>query len=239
MRTIIIGDIHGCYVELQQLLDKVRFDINHDRLVLLGDLMDRGPSSYEVLNLAKRLRNTMKDRLVILRGSHEYMLLNHSKKLSDRLLWRVVGKGASVRSFSRNGEKLSDCALWVRENTVLFYEDELFQCAHAGILNERLADNDEHTLLMDHRLVRKNRYSGKLTVTGHIHLKKPTYFDGSGGKGKEILYRCWQNLPKTGVICIDTGCAEGNRLTTMIVDGESVSFEYVCIKDDAMIFGRR
>ena len=48
MRTIIIGDIHGCIRPFSALLDAVDLDVGSDTLVLLGDLLDRGPDSRAV-----------------------------------------------------------------------------------------------------------------------------------------------------------------------------------------------
>lgn len=48
MRTLVVGDIHGCYGELKELLEKA--DLNReDRIIALGDIIDRGPESPEVL----------------------------------------------------------------------------------------------------------------------------------------------------------------------------------------------
>jgi len=220
MRTILIGDIHGCYDPFEQLLKKVFFDETRDRLILLGDLMDRGRDSCKVYHSAVSLQERMGKRFVLIRGSHEKMLLEDSTRLRDKLLWRLVGKGAAVASFRRQGEKMEDSIPWFREHSLLYYEDTLFQCVHAGICRENPAENDEHTLLMDHSITRKNAYAGKLTITGHIHLQEPTWFDGSGGRGKPLPYGEWRLLPEKGVICLDTGCAEGNKLTAMILCGD-------------------
>lgn len=215
MRTILIGDIHGCYDEFERLLQDIPFNSAVDLLILLGDLMDRGKDSCKVFHKICELKAEMSDRLVVLKGSHEKFLLEPSLSLKDRVLWRFVGKGATVRSFRHHGEQMADCTEWFRQHTVLFYEMPQFQCVHAAIKEENPAENDEHTLLMDHVIVRKNRYSGKLTITGHIHLKEPTWFDGSGGKGQVLPYYKWMELPQRGVICIDTSCAEGNKLTAL------------------------
>lgn len=217
MRTILVGDIHGCYDAFEQLLQKVCFDESKDCLILLGDLMDRGKDSCKVYHRAVALQKGMGSRFVLIRGSHEKMLLDNSSRLRDRLLWQLVGKGAAVASFRRQGERMEDSVDWFRRHSVLFHEAEQFQCVHAGIRNENPAENDTYTLLMDHSLTRKNTYNGKLTITGHIHLRQPTWFDGSGMPGKPLLYERWEPLPAKGVICIDTGCAEGNKLTAMIV----------------------
>lgn len=227
MRTIIIGDIHGCFDEWIQLLHKVNFDVEHDKLILLGDLMDRGKDSYKVFQTAITLKETMKDRMVVLKGSHEKMILDNSKKIKDRILWRIVGKGATLRSFRRYGENMQETVEWFKKHCVPYYETVGFQCVHAAVKNEKLAEQDEYTLLMDHKLTRRNLYGGKLTVTGHIHLKEPTWFDGTGGKGIRLNYRQWLSLPQAGVICIDTACAEGNKLTAMVIQGEHYYLEFV------------
>lgn len=48
-RTIVVGDIHGCYRELMLLLEKVKYDENEDALISAGDLVDRGPDSARVV----------------------------------------------------------------------------------------------------------------------------------------------------------------------------------------------
>ena len=230
MKTIIIGDIHGCYEEFIALLETCGFCPEKDRLILNGDLMDRGPCSWEVLQKAKQLSTEMGDRFILIRGSHEKLLLDSAENWKDRLLWNLVGKGAAVRSFRQHGEDLLSSRVWIEANSRLWYQESLFQCAHAGVKTEKIEDNDEHTLLMDHAITRKNQYCGKLTITGHIHLKQPTYFDGSGSKGTILDYHKWTPLPEKGIICIDTGCSEGNRLTAMVIhDGKSY-LEYKLLK---------
>jgi len=227
MRTVIIGDIHGCFDEFEELLRKIDFDASKDRLILNGDLMDRGKSSYEVFCKAVKLKAEMGDRMTVIKGSHEKMLLDHSNRFFDRMIWRLAGKGAALRSFCHNGANMQDSADWFGEHCVLYYEAEHFQCVHAAVKNASLAEQDEYTLTMDHRLVRKNTYTGKLTVVGHVVHKHPTFYDGSGKKGQRLKYGVWQPLPSRGIICIDTGCAEGNKLTAMIIQDDRFYLEYV------------
>ncbi|VFP83894.1 Bis(5'-nucleosyl)-tetraphosphatase [symmetrical] [Candidatus Erwinia haradaeae] len=71
MSTYLVGDIHGCYNELQLLLAKVKFNPDQDKLWLTGDLVARGPHSLEVLRLLYQLNNCVK--LVL--GNHDLNLL--------------------------------------------------------------------------------------------------------------------------------------------------------------------
>ena len=55
MKTHIIGDIHGCRRPFEELLGILDPDPSRDRLILLGDLFDRGPDSWGVLQIVKKL----------------------------------------------------------------------------------------------------------------------------------------------------------------------------------------
>jgi len=195
MRTIIIGDIHGSYNEWEQLMANVHFDSDVDQLILLGDLMDRGKESYKVYCKAVSLQKEMNERFILIKGSHEKFLLEEHLSLPHQLLWLIIGKLPTVRSFNQNGQRMDDSIPWFKKYCVPYYETDLFQCVHAGVENEQLSENDEYTLMMDHKCTRKNRYTGKLTITGHVRFKEPTWFDGSVGRAihchiiSECIYR--------------------------------------------------
>ena len=71
-RIIAIGDIHGCHQEFAELLDKLALT-KDDRLVLVGDLVNRGPDSCKVIDLARQFR------AISLLGNHELRLLGYRK----------------------------------------------------------------------------------------------------------------------------------------------------------------
>lgn len=75
-RLIAIGDIHGCHVEFAELLARLELS-KEDRLILLGDLINRGPDSNQVLDLARAHRATA------LLGNHELRLLKY-RRTHDR-----------------------------------------------------------------------------------------------------------------------------------------------------------
>ncbi len=70
-RTIVIGDIHGDLVQLERLLAKLPELDAGDTIVFLGDYLDRGPQSREVIARIETLRTTMPGRCITLRGNHE------------------------------------------------------------------------------------------------------------------------------------------------------------------------
>jgi predicted phosphodiesterase len=78
-RLIAIGDIHGCHLEFAELLARLAPSTD-DRIVLLGDLINRGPDSCKVIELARQCR------AVALLGNHELRLLNFRKTGDKRYI---------------------------------------------------------------------------------------------------------------------------------------------------------
>ena len=228
MRTIVIGDIHGCNTALCSLLEQVQPGAE-DTLVLLGDLFDRGPDSWEVFQTVRTLAEDFGQRFVLLLGNHEDYLLQPRLSLVQKLIWERVGRGATVQSFKAHGKRMEDAAPWLREHGQLFYRVEHLQCVHAGLKIDPIEVNDRETLLHDHEIVLQNRYCGPLTITGHIALESPTFFAGDGENTEKLAYSDWQELPEHGIICIDTGCGKGGKLTAMVV--EERRFRLECVEE--------
>src|SRR5215204_6063273 len=88
MLTYAIGDIHGSYTKLRNLLDRCteHRGATEYRIVFLGDYIDRGPGSQQVVELLINTQSRAPDRVTCLRGNHEDMLLNavHSRRVERR-----------------------------------------------------------------------------------------------------------------------------------------------------------
>lgn len=73
-RMLVISDIHGCYKEFQELLEKAGYEPASDRLYLLGDYMDRGPQSKDAIEKVMELVDV--DGAIALRGNHDQFFLD-------------------------------------------------------------------------------------------------------------------------------------------------------------------
>ncbi|NIG88763.1 MAG: bis(5'-nucleosyl)-tetraphosphatase (symmetrical), partial [Serratia symbiotica] len=123
MSTYLIGDIHGCFTELQALLAQVSFKPQCDRLWLTGDLVARGPDSLEVLRFVRALGPAV--RLVL--GNHDLHLMAvyagiSRNKPKDRLNALLEAPDAD------------ELINWLRYQPMIQVDDELkLIMAHAGI----------------------------------------------------------------------------------------------------------
>ena len=97
MRTLAIGDIHGCLTALTTLLDFVA-PAADDRLIALGDYVDRGPDSRGVLDLLIALH--ARGRLVALRGNHDEMMLEaRAGPTENHSMWLACGGLHTLQSY--------------------------------------------------------------------------------------------------------------------------------------------
>ena len=103
-RIIAIGDIHGCYHTMVDLLLKVNYDSATDTLIFLGDYIDRGPFSYKVVKTLQKLQSQVgKDKVICLRGNHESLPMNYS-----HAVWMRNGGMFTLYDYERNGAEIQD-----------------------------------------------------------------------------------------------------------------------------------
>lgn len=130
MRTIIIGDVHGCFKEFAELLEKCEIG-SEDRLILLGDLMNRGPKSREVFEKVCEMKASMGDRFCLVRGNHEEILLDAVLDQNESL-WKSNGGMKTKSSFGPEKQKLIECADWIKVNMPYYqeFESALLLCTY-------------------------------------------------------------------------------------------------------------
>jgi len=99
MRTLALGDIHGCITALETMAEYVGFS-TEDHLITLGDYVDRGPDSKGVIDFLLKLKET--HQLTALRGNHEVAM---QKAMIDRHSGQALGVfRAGACAVSRDGE---------------------------------------------------------------------------------------------------------------------------------------
>jgi bis(5'-nucleosyl)-tetraphosphatase (symmetrical) len=125
MATYAIGDIQGCFAQLQQLLKKIHFHPAHDHLWFVGDLVNRGPDSLATLRFVKDL--VEKQRAITVLGNHDLHLLavgSGIRKLKDKDTFGDVLDAPDVKKL----------LAWLREQPLFYYDKTLnYALVHAGL----------------------------------------------------------------------------------------------------------
>lgn len=137
-RILAVGDIHGHFDKFLSVYRKVHFDAEQDLLVFLGDYIDRGPQVRECLSFVMELAG--KKNVVLLRGNHEQMMLDHfhSRKSGD--FWLANGgkqTEAALLAWGREEAEAPARVLRFVESLPLSYtleqDEQRYIFVHAGI----------------------------------------------------------------------------------------------------------
>ena len=191
-RTILFGDVHGCYEEWQELIEKIKPE-KKDLLISVGDLICKGPSSRKTLDFAMSLPNL---KCVI--GNHELHFLKawKSGELDD------LSKDYQKRALDEFGSELGRYMKWI-ESWPFYLDLEECLVVHAGIRSGLTLEKQSPEELCNLR----NLEDG---MPWHEKYK---------GK-KLIVYGHWarQGLcVKENTIGLDSGCVYGKQLSAVIL----------------------
>lgn len=200
-KIFAIGDIHGCLENLRKLMDHVLIDRKNDTLVFIGDFIDRGEWSKEVIDYVIGLKNEYRN-VVCLLGNHEQMFLRYLEGV-DEELYLFNGGRATLQSYGilhfdtaeNKKKKIPDEHKRFFESLKPSYETDNYLFAHAGI-RPGVAFQDQQLddlLWIRYEFIYSRVDFGKRVVFGHTPLKSP--------------------LIEENKIGIDTGAVYGGKLT--------------------------
>ena len=168
-RRFVIPDIHGCSRTFRRLLEEVIRLSPSDSLYLLGDMIDRGPGSREVLDTVLHLQANGY-RITPLRGNHEEMLLLSCRDRSYFRLWMINGGHATLESFGI--EDGCDIPLPYRrflESLPFYVQLDDFILVHGSLnfLDPDPLGDTEAMLWSRDPLVERERIGGRRVIGGH------------------------------------------------------------------------
>lgn len=212
----VIGDIHGCYYTLVDLYNQIREKYKHIAVYTVGDLIDRGSNSYEVMKFV------INEKMEFTAGNHDYMFY-HFFKEPDSIFaksWIFNGNEATLKSYQNHEDEIFDHIELIKKAPLYLDLEDCF-ISHAGISSyyeDMLPANfkDDLSVLTTH--VYKDYINevgvlwtrdklldlGKLQIVGHTKQRNINYDEES-----DALY-------------IDTGAYVGNKLTAVIVNKSEI-----------------
>lgn len=200
-KIFVIGDIHGCIEKLRALMDSLAVNPENDTLVFIGDYIDRGKYSKDVVDYVLALQKEYR-HMVCLLGNHEKMFLRYLEGMEEEI---YLGNGgintlASYNISLSDGieerkRKIPDRHREFFASLLAFYETDDYLFVHAGIrpgipVNEQSTDD---LLWIRYEFIQAEDDFGKTVVFGHTPMAGPFIAENKIG--------------------IDTGAVYGGKLT--------------------------
>jgi serine/threonine protein phosphatase 1 len=205
-RLLTIGDIHGCHVAFDTLLEHLSI-VPNDTVVILGDVIDRGPGTRQVIERLIELREQC--RLVFLMGNHEEMFLDSLESDDVREPWMAFGGLETLMSYGEHaedtGEIPADHVAFLKSG-LNYFDTESTVFVHANLEPSRPLAQQTAKWLRWAKLTRHESPlpTGQRVICGHTAQKSGQVWVGDG----------W--------VCIDTYAYGGEFLTALDVGSDLV-----------------
>jgi serine/threonine protein phosphatase 1 len=195
MNFFVIADVHGCLHTLRQLLTHWR--PAEETLVQLGDLVDRGHYSPEVVELCRQLSLDFPAKTVFLQGNHDWAMAEHLGPDGPYRAWLGWGGRATLEQYQRHRPLLAPHAAWLSQRPLCWQNDHLL-FSHAGFadVSHPLDPASSEGVLWRRGPL---RHTGQLQVVGHT----PTASHQP------------EHVAASNAIYLDTGAADGHFLTAL------------------------
>jgi hypothetical protein len=205
MSTIVVGDVHGCSEELRDLLDACRFGPG-DSLVLVGDLVNKGPDSHGVLALVRELGARS------VRGNHDaHVLRAWAAQHEDGPLPSRPIKPATARV----AEQLDEHDIALLRSFPLWLElpEHAALVVHAGLERGKPLAEQDPELLMNMRTLRADGRGSRHAEDGELW--------GASWPGPQLVlfgHHAMAGLQRHPfALGLDTGCVYGKQLTACVL----------------------
>jgi len=221
MRRFVMGDIHGEYELLLDVLKKSGFDYENDLLIQLGDICDRGWNPFKCMDELLKIRN-----LILIKGNHDENFIQYMKNNKDFLGgYAANGTHTTITKYKE-----------LNEVEKQFYKDQIFDkmlpyhlsndniiFTHGGFpLMEKLDDISDTEFAWDREMIQEAMKDRSKDTISIYDFKKIFI-----GHTPTIYWDETTPIKAGRIINVDTGSGKGGPLTIMNVDTEEYWQSYV------------
>ena len=212
----VIGDIHGCYFTFKELVGIIKEKYSKIKICCVGDLVDRGNFSYEVIEYIKT------EKIKFTPGNHDYMFYYFINQPNSEIgqAWLYNGYEKTLASYENRFDKIEEHLNLIMRAPIFIDLNDCF-ISHAGVskyYRNKLPKNFQNNLAVFDNILAKDLNNengilwtreeliniGKLQVVGHT-------------RREEVLFQEYNN-----VVYIDTSIYTGNKLSSVIVDNNTI-----------------
>ncbi len=227
MKRFVIGDIHGRFEALKKVLKKCKFNYKKDKLIVLGDVVDGGPRTYEVVEELLKIKNR-----IYLVGNHDEWFMNHIKNGWAEEIWIQQGGANTLKSYGadvKEADSVSDESLidtsdlripvthqhFFNRGKYWHIEDNIL-CVNAGIHPKisKIESQSKFDLVWDRNLI---NYALTHNVPGYKHVYVGHTTTQTYG-GNPLIKNCYEPLTFHNLTMMDTGAGWNGKLSIMDID---------------------
>ena len=235
MKTIVMSDLHGCYEEFKELLVAVNYVSSSDKLVVAGDLVDRGPESLKVVEWLRSMSMVTGGRVVVTRGNHDE---KHVRYAAHAELHRIDSSHVNPVWLSDDKLKIQHALSpqdfeWLASLPSYVHLHGNWVVVHAGFepgipLEHQVADQMTHTRYLHPQTLRSVKM-----ITRDNEFRPPAksvFWTEAYDLPWNVIYGHMVHslkMPKitrcpNGTVCygIDTGACFGGALTALVFDDQ-------------------
>lgn len=200
MNYFIIGDIHGCYYTLREMLDN-HWHSTEEKLVILGDFVNKGKHTFAVLEFLIDLKEKLGEKMVILKGNNEYLFEEY---------YRDSITLSAKQKFENYNLDYIQTLNWMN-NLPHQWQNGVVYASHAGVAEDaEFPVEDDDVQILFNRKPLKN--IGKRQFVGHVVMDEPKFDESSDA---------WY---------LDTGAGFGKKLTAARVENTGAVNEIISLE---------
>lgn len=231
-KTFAIGDVHGQFSTLKKLLDQLPINWQTDELVFLGDLVDRGLESRQVIEFLMQLQKDF-STVTVLSGNHEEMMVNSYTDEEEFSHWLLMGGDTTYLSYVQGVvhwkkfiKELSYTTYNYLKNLPINYQNEHAIFVHAGAMQ-----NSKRQWIVDNPLIARwhrgkdffRNYQGKTIVVGHTPTNKIRLMLGEAEMPPNRM-TAWS---RNNIIAIDCGAGHNGQLCAVELPSGNLYYQPV------------
>lgn len=234
MRRFVIADIHGEAEKLKAALKAVNFDYENDELIQLGDIVDRGPQSYECVEELLKIKN-----LISIKGNHDFCFFDSIKSGRMNILFNQGGK-ETLQSYIKNCNPEKEIFFKFsgaytdfdyddypithinffanQKNYYLDQENNFF--VHGGFNRHKLVEEetDEEIFYWDRDLFLAAKSYASMKQNKYPFKMKNNFKEVFVGHTPTTYFNETKPINVANIWNLDTGCGKGGLLTIMNIE---------------------